>query len=199
MKHVVISIINFNKPDITKKCLQSLNNLDLNDITCEVLLIDNASDEPIAIDDKDYPNIKVTVHKSRKNTGFSGGHNIGFNYALKHNANYCIVLNNDTVVDSQLIQELLKVGERNNDAGIIAPKIYFAKGSEYHLDRYKKADLGHVIWYAGGLIDWNNAYWTHRGVDEVDHKQFDTVEKTQFATGCCFAIKGPVLEKSFGI
>lgn len=198
MKHVVISIINFNKSDVTKECLQSINKLDLKDLKLEVIVIDNGSKEPITIDSSDYPHLKITTEYSSINTGFSGGHNIGFGFAKKQKAEYVIVLNNDTEVDKNLAQELIKIGEKNEKAGIIAPKIYFAKGSEYHKDRYKENELGKVIWYAGGKIDWSNAYWSHKGVDEVDTGQFDKEEETPYATGCCFAIKMNVLEQVDG-
>jgi len=194
MKHVVISIINYNKTEITVNCLKSLNNLDLTNISLQVIVIDNASQEPITIDEKEYPHLSITIHYSKENTGFSGGHNIGFTYAKKHQADYIVILNNDTIVDKNLLKELILAGDANEKAGIIAPKIYFAKGSEYHKDRYKNEELGKVIWYAGGLIDWSNAYWTHRGVDEVDTGQYEKMEVTDYATGCCFAIKREVLK-----
>ena len=68
-------------------------------------------------------------------------------------------------------------------------------GSEFHKDRYKKAEIGRVIWYAGGTIDWKNMIASHRGVDEVDKGQYEKLEKTDFASGCCVMIKREVLVK----
>ena len=78
---------------------------------------------------------------------------------------------------------------------VVTPKIYFAKGHEYHKDKYKKEDLGKVFWYAGGYTDWDNVTSIHRGVDEVDHGQYDKIEEIQFATGCCMLLKKEVFEK----
>jgi len=55
--------------------------------------------------------------------------------------------------------------------------------------------LGKVFWYAGGVIDWANVKSVHRGVDEVDHGQYDENKEIEFATGCCMMIKREVLEK----
>jgi GT2 family glycosyltransferase len=52
-----------------------------------------------------------------------------------------------------------------------------------------------VIWYAGGVIDWENVYGYHRGVDEVDHGQFDEAQETNFATGCCVAVSATTIKK----
>jgi GT2 family glycosyltransferase len=62
-------------------------------------------------------------------------------------------------------------------------------------NRYKKSDLGKVIWYAGGDIDWNNVYGVNRGVDEVDHGQFDAPTQTTFGSGACLFIRTSVLQK----
>lgn len=79
--------------------------------------------------------------------------------------------------------------------GITAPKVYFASGYEFHKDRYTADDLGKVIWYAGGIMDWNNVLGSHRGVDEVDHGQYDEPSTTDFASGNCMMIKRDVLDK----
>ena len=67
------------------------------------------------------------------------------------NADYVLVLNNDVVVDTNLIMELLKVLDKNEEYAIASPKIYFAPGFEYHRNRYKEEDKGRVFWYAGVL------------------------------------------------
>jgi GT2 family glycosyltransferase len=79
--------------------------------------------------------------------------------------------------------------------GIFGCKIYFAKGYETHKERYQDNELGKVIWYAGGLIDWSNCYSSHRGVDEVDKGQFDRNFETDFVTGACMLIKRQVIEE----
>src|SRR3989304_3264732 len=63
--------------------------------------------------------------------------------------------------------------KRSQVDGIVSPKIYFAPGFEFHKDKYPKTDLGKVIWYAGGRIDWSNIIGMHVGVDEVDIGQFN--------------------------
>lgn len=195
MKKVFISIINFNGQENTEKCLQSLEKIIIKDIELSVVVVDNASIQQFTPNSKQFKNFSFKIIRNETNTGFSGGHNSGIKYALAHGVDYIIILNNDTVTDSECVQELVKAAEKTETIGIVSPKIYFSKGSEYHKDRYKKDELGKVIWYAGGKIDWNNMYESHRGVDEVDHGQYDTIEETDFATGCCLLIKKEVIEK----
>jgi len=95
--------------------------------------------------------------------------------------------------NENLINNLVNLFEGN--IGIISPKIYFAKGYEFHKDRYKENEKGRVIWYAGAVIDWKNVIGKHIGVDEVDKGQFNSSMETEYATGCCMIVKKQVFEK----
>lgn len=90
---------------------------------------------------------------------------------------------------------MVKVIEEDEHIGAVSPKIYFAKGHEFHKENYAKNELGQVLWYAGGEMDWRNILGKHRGVDEVDRGQYEKIEETSFATGCCMLIKTNVLKK----
>jgi GT2 family glycosyltransferase len=127
--------------------------------------------------------------------GFAGGNNVGIKYALENKADYILVLNNDTTVDKNLLVRLVEVAKKKKRFGILSPKIYFAKGFEFYKERYKKSELGKVIWSAGGIIDWKNVYVNNRGIDEVDVGQYDKVEKIEFATGAAMFLEAKVLKK----
>jgi GT2 family glycosyltransferase len=140
-------------------------------------------------------NIQFRLIQNETNLGFTGGNNVGIKYALKNNADYILVLNNDTLVDESLLNEFLKVFKAYPKAGAISPKIYFAKGFEFHKKKYKKSDLGKVVWAAGGEIDWENVYGTNRGVNEVDKGQYDKPEEVDFASGACVFYRAIALRK----
>jgi GT2 family glycosyltransferase len=193
MLNVAISIIHYNNNDATTACLKSLCNLDLQDLHITTFVIDNGSTDAYILPKHVLP--RTHLIRNENNTGFSGGQNIGIRQALASDADYILVLNNDTIVDALFIKALIACANKHSDAGIISPKIYYAPGSEYHISRYSKMELGHVLWYAGGWIDWRNISGKHRGVDEVDLGQFDKSEQISFATGCCMLIKKEILEK----
>ncbi|MCL4416054.1 MAG: glycosyltransferase, partial [Actinobacteria bacterium] len=168
MKKVFVSIINYNNSKDTIECLESINNLKTDKIDLNVVVIDNASEEKLELKENFLKDISLKLIFNSKNLGFSGGHNLGIKYAISKNADYVVILNNDTILDVNLIGELVKAASEDLKIGIVSPKIYFAKGSEFHKERYKKEDLGKVIWYAGGKMDWKNVIGEHLGVDEVD-------------------------------
>jgi len=138
---------------------------------------------------------KFKVIENKKNLGFAEGNNVGIRDALENGADYVCLLNNDTRVDPDFLVELIRTAESDEQIGIVAGKIYFEKGYEFHKDRYKENERGKVIWYAGGVIDWNNIYTIHRGVDEIDRGKYDCLKETDFVNGCLSLIKREVFEK----
>ena len=194
MRYIFVSIINFNGAGNTIECLLSLDKIISKDFKITVVVVDNASHTEFRIKNLEF-RIDVKIIRGEKNLGFSGGQNVGIKYALENGADYVLILNNDTIVDKNLVEELLSAAQKDKDVGIAVPKIYFASGFEFHKDRYKKVDLGKVFWYAGGKMDWKNVIGFHRGVDEVDRGQYDQIEKTDFASGCCMLVKREIFEK----
>jgi len=193
MKKVVIVTVNYNTKKDTISLIKSIKRIKREDFFLETVVVDNGSKEILSLP-KEFEKDTLLI-RSEKNTGFSGGYNIGIKKALEKDADYVLIVNNDTVVDPLMIKNLLKVLESDKKIGVVTPKIYFAKEHEFHKDRYSKDELGKVFWYAGRRTDWANVTSIHRGVDEVDKGQYDKVEKTEFASGCCMLFKREVLEK----
>jgi GT2 family glycosyltransferase len=192
MKKLAVVTVNYNTAEDTTAFLHSLKHVKTPEIELSTIVVDNGSDNRYKLPD----NLKHTeLIRSETNTGFSGGYNIGMKEALKNGADYILIVNNDTEMDPDMITNLLKVLESDPKIGVTTPKIYFAKGHEFHKDRYKPHELGKVFWYAGGSTDWDNVMSIHRGIDEVDHGQYDKTEETDFASGCCMLFKSEVLEK----
>lgn len=185
-----IVIVNYNGLDYTLDCLASLRQAKLGKNQLEIVIVENGSTDGSLEALSSLKDIHLVT--SFENLGFSGGANLGINFALKRNCDYIIILNNDTIVHKLALLKLLaatKVGD------IISPKIYFAPGFEFHKERYKKSERGRVIWYAGGKIDWANIIGTHQGVDEVDIGQFNRRHQIDLATGACMLVKRQVFDK----
>jgi len=195
---ISIIVLNWKRFEETRDCISSLQSLKVTkDAEVSIIVVDNNSGDGSAeklrkLKKSTFP---VEVIANTHNYGFAGGNNVGMKYAMNNLADYIMVLNNDTRVHPELLQELLNVFS-SKDVGVASPKIYFEKGYEYHKDRYTKAEHGKVIWYAGGDIDWNNIYGSNRGVDEIDEGQYDEVRELDFATGACFLISRKAVTKA---
>lgn len=193
---IPVIIINYRQPDNTIECLQSIRTSD-----------DAAVLQPIIVDAQPTPDFAQKLKQlfgdwveylpQEKNLGFTGGNNVGIRFALqKYHPQTIILLNDDTTIGEKALTTLAATLEKQPQRGAAVPKIYFSKGKEFHHQSYQKSDLGKIIWYAGGAIDWQEVHGFHVGVDEVDRGQFDKAATTQFATGCCVAFNVSALEKT---
>lgn len=191
---VFVIILNYNGEGFIVQCLDSVEKLKSNDLEIKILVVDNASnDNSVELIKTKHKEVEILINE--KNLGFAEGNNLGIKYALEKGADYVLILNLDTIVDKDLVVQLIKSAESDSRIGIVGPKIYFAPGYEFHGERYKPNERGKVIWYAGGLIDWKNILASHRGVDEVDKGQYDKTAETDFVSGCGMLIKKEVFEK----
>src|SRR3972149_9273866 len=187
---VTIVVLNYKGLENTIACLDSLRKCEKDSHKTEFVVVDNNSDDGSF---KALSKIKdIDLVENHKNLGYAGGNNTGIKKALGQNADAVLIVNNDTIVDKTFLVNLI----RGLDAGdIVSPKIYFAPGFEFHKSRYTKSQLGKVIWYAGGKIDWRNIIGKHIGVDDVDHSQFSKRKEVDLATGACMLVKKQVFEK----
>ncbi len=182
MKKVAIITVNYNNQKDTLEFLQSLKSLQSDGLELKTIVVDNASlDGSVKEIKQKFP--EVDQVQTGTNKGFTGGYNKGLEYAKYWGADYFLIINNDTLINSpDLLKELVKTADLDPKIGIVAPKIYFAKGYEFQ-QNYNKEDLGKIIWYGGGSFDWDNIMSKHRGINEVDKRQYDEVEKTNFVRG----------------
>lgn len=124
----------------------------------------------------------IAIVKNEKNYGFSEGNNIGIRYAMREfNPDYFLLLNNDTVVDSRMVSELVSVGERSDDAGILGPKTLFYDHPDVIQLTYNRVNLsrGTIL-----LI----------GEGETDRGQHDEVADSDYVPGSCLLVKKKVVE-----
>jgi GT2 family glycosyltransferase len=194
---VSIIILTTNALAMTKEQLLDVAKLDTKGIKTECLVVDNGSKDGTEEAIKNYrlPNMDYKFIESGSNLGFAGGNNVGIKDAIKRGFDYVILMNNDLILHKDIVTKLVDYMEKNPDVGLSSPKMYFAKGYEFHKDRYKESEKGKVIWYAGGIIDRNDVYTFHRGVDEVDKGQYDKIQETDVANGAAVIIRKEVFEK----
>jgi len=183
---VGIIIIHYKSLENTAECLKSIENLKKNKTELTVYIIDNNSE--IGTSTLKSNKVLVKIIKSDKNLGYSGGNNLGGNVAYLDGMDYLWFLNDDIILDKNCLDNLVNFIGNHPKAGVVGPKVYFATGYEYHKDRYSKSDLGNVIWWAGGKIDWNNVWTNHTGIDEVDKGQFNKTGLTDTVVGVAMLV-----------
>lgn len=187
---IAVIVLNYNGWKDTSECVDSLKIARTPQVKTEIIIVDNKSQDSSR---EHLSKVKdVTLILNTGNLGYSGGNNVGIKYALERNYDFILLINNDTYVEKDFFNHLK---DALKTAQVLSPKIYFAPGFEFHKSRYKREDLGKVVWFAGGKIDWKNIIGSHIGVDEIDKGQFSGSKGIDFATGACMLIKKEVLEK----
>jgi GT2 family glycosyltransferase len=194
---VGIIILTINALKMTQELLRDVAKLNTKGIEAKCIVVDNDSKDGTQKVLKDWKlkNMDYKFIEAGKNLGFAGGNNLGIKDALKSGCSYVILINNDLVLSKDLVTKLVEFMDQNPDIGMASPKMYFAKGYEFHKERYSKEEIGKVFWYAGGIIDWNNILSAHRGVDEVDIGQYNQVWQTDFVNGACVIIRREVFDE----
>lgn len=186
-------IVNYHSDDDTLSVINDLLRCKLPSQTSfTIYAVDNSCSE---VFQKSISRLKsVKYVQSPGNVGFAAGNNLGIKKALKDEADIIVLLNNDTILKPDFIESILESPISNPKIGIIGGLIYFAKGYEFE-KKYKPDELGKVIWYAGGILDWDNVYGKHRGVNEVDDGQYSKIQKTDFVTGCLLIARRNIFEE----
>ena len=124
--------------------------------------------------------LKFICLEPLENEGFAGGFNVLFDFALKHsNAEYFLVLNNDTEAEAGFLKELLRRAQPNK---VVSPMILWHK------------DKTTVIQCAGDfdreMIKMNNRF---AGLKKSEMPQ--EPQKVEQTDGCCFLVHRQWLEK----
>ena len=113
---VSIIILNFNAGKLLLNCIESLTKLAYQNI--ELIIVDNVSTDNSQNQCKEkFPQVKLI--QNEKNSGYCGGNNVGIKNA---NGEFIIILNPDTIVESNLIDELLDAYNIHGE-GLYQPKI----------------------------------------------------------------------------
>lgn len=146
----------------------------------EILIVDNAStNESEKVLRKTFPHI--TFIQTGNNLGYAGGNNIGIEKALKNGSDYVLILNNDCIIDSHLLSEMVQKAEKDKRIGLITPKVY---------------SHDNVISHIGSKLNWfSPAITTFIGENETDHGQYDNEQSVDIAPGDCLFINSLVFKK----
>jgi len=175
---VTVIILNWNGKDDTLECLASVQLLSYTNY--DVIVVDNGStDNSVSAIQSSFP--EITLIETGENLGFAEGNNVGIRYALKTGTDYIFLLNNDTVVDSSILNALVCASKKKNDLGIFGAKIYYY-------------DQPQTIWFAGGYWDTLHLHFFHSGIGQQDSEKFCVAQPCDYACGCSLFLSSKVIE-----
>jgi hypothetical protein len=123
-RKVSVVFVNYNTTDYIIKAIGTLLE-ELPD--AEVIVIDNASREPVERIPQTFPNIKF--YRNKRNLGFAKAVNDGIR---RTKGEYVLLANPDTVTTRGSLLKLIELMEGDEKIGVVGPQLYYPNGSIQH-------------------------------------------------------------------
>lgn len=119
---VGIIIVNYNKRELLKNCLESLFVISYKNI--KILVVDNGSeDDSCSLVKNEFPSVDLI--KMGYNSSFCKANNYGIKKCLEDGCDAVVLLNNDTVVAKDFLTNMIAVLNKNRKTGMVAARILF--------------------------------------------------------------------------
>ncbi|HDH01319.1 MAG TPA: glycosyltransferase family 2 protein [Nitrospirae bacterium] len=172
---ISVIIPNLDGINYLPKCLSSLQSQTFKKF--DVIIVDNGStDNSVDLVKKEYNWVRLI--ELSENFGFSAACNTGI---MASRGRYVAVLNNDTEVVPQWLEELHRSIERDKKIGMVASKILLSLET-------REIDSAGMLIYPDGI-------GRQRGRGEIDKGQFDHEEETLFPHGCAAMYRMEMLKE----
>lgn len=187
---VCIILLNWNGCQDTMECLRSLDSISYEDYF--VIVGDNGSSDQsldklekfCLLEKRKYEKIvwknegapfeiqkRLTIlYDLQENHGFSKGNNLILEYAYQYHPNYYLLLNNDTIVESDFLTNLVNFQCANPTFKVLTPLIH------YFYDK-------NLIWNGGGNIYWGfrKYHYMNKNSNMIREKEYILCT---YITGC---------------
>jgi len=161
---ISIIILNYNAGKLLEECVDSIYQSKYENF--EIIVVDNDSEDESDLKCKErFPLINLV--KNKENLGYCEGNNVGIRIA---NGEFLIILNPDTIVEPNWINELLQGYNKCGD-GIYQPK-FLTIGNESILQ-----STGNMIQLFG--------FGYSRSKGDIDKDEFRDIENINYASGTC--------------
>lgn len=178
---ISIIVLNWNGAEDTLACLDSLAALTYS--TFNVVVVDNGSTDDSMDKLRAYnPTYPLVLLDTGRNLGYAGGNNVGTRYALERAADFILVLNNDTIVAPDLLDQLMAGAQRNPKAGVFSARVMYF-------------DAPDKVWFDGAR--WNESLlqleWPGQGALEAQLGTSD--HETDYSCGAALFFRAEVARK----
>jgi GT2 family glycosyltransferase len=144
----------------------------------EIILVDDASTDETVHIEKYVKHLRVV--RNNKNEGFLLSCNKGAKCAK---GTYILFLNNDTQVQPNWLEPLVRLMTADEGIGIVGSKLIFSDG--------KLQEAGGIVWQDGGA-------WNYGRLDDPDKPEYNYVRETDYVSGASLMIRSKVWKEIGG-
>lgn len=177
---VAIILVNWNSYDFTNDCIYSLKKASYPNF--KILVVDNGSaDQSGQRLQQEHPDV-ITLF-SPENKGFTGGNNIGFEYAIQQGFDYAMLLNNDTFIAPDFLDHLVNYMEAHPETGAVQPRIHFNHNRN-------------LLWNGGTQFFYSIGWAYTSGENQLPKPSHLVIKNMPWITGCAFLTRTSILKQT---
>ncbi|MDB4339858.1 glycosyltransferase [Pelagibacteraceae bacterium] len=160
-KDLTVVIVTFKSQGIISKCIQSIPDY------VKIIIVENSKNENFKKDlENKYQNVKCIL--AGQNKGYAAGNNIGLDYVK---SKYALVLNPDTILHEDAIQNFFITANKINDFHLLGP----ASNQMVQID-FKKNNIVEVNNLKGFAIFFNIKKFNKNFFDENYFLFFEEID-----------------------
>ncbi len=187
-KKLSVIIVNYNTRDLLRNCLISLAR-ETEHLNCETIVVDNgSSDGSVELLKHEFPYIKTIFNE--KNYGFAKANNIGIKSS---EGEYILLLNSDTFLLNNCLNNTLKFAQNNSNVGVIGCKVLNSDFTLQYSCFYKPNFFTEFIFFSKTIIkDFEEPFTNYKLKKYWKH---DSIKNVDCVSGCFFLVKRKVFEE----
>lgn len=183
LPRVLVLILSYNGKELLYDSISSYLENDYGNFG--VVVIDNGStDGTNDYVKQNWKNVKLL--RTAVNLKYSGGFNLGLEYAFEQEkADYVLITNNDVKADNKVISALVETAIQDSKIGFTTGKVFY----------FDQPEILQTVGKHKDPIRWNGS---HIGAKERDNGQFDSVSERIFIDDIFTLVKRSVYEEVGG-
>jgi len=127
----------------------------------------------------------ITVIRNKENRGFCGGNNDGIRWALEHQFEFILLINDDATADSNMIEKFVQKSRElggSENPFVLTGKIYTSETKE-------------LVWYAGGYLSYIHGIGKQIGFFKPDQATYNIPAEISYVNGCLLFASQIVFKK----
>lgn len=174
---VAIVLVNWNSYEFTHDCINSLKKVTYQNFS--IIVVDNGSVDGSG-QKLQNEHQELIVLFSPDNKGFTGGNNLGLAYAIQNGYDYAMMLNNDTFVEPDFLDHLVKYLDHHPNTGAVQPRIYFNHNRS-------------LLWNGGTGYNQLTGLPYTIGESKLTKPIHLKIKEIAWITGCAFMVRTSIL------
>ncbi len=185
---VSVIIVNYNTKDLTVNCIKSIYASE-SKYSFEIILVDNASTDGTVDAIRDlFPQVRIV--ENTENVGFARANNQAAEITA---GRYLYVLNSDTEIEKDVIENVVSYGDVNPDVGVVGTKVVFPDGKLYGNFYKFQTFFTEFMFFTVWLI--KSKHWSIFHLNKYNEYSDSEAFEVDVISGCSMFVKRKVYEK----